>query len=146
MRSRALRSVSRPVPSSMSTAALTRKGGGERPAPPPIRSFAALFPGGHVDVGHAGSTLAGSRRAGSAEEKLLGVPREGGPRLAEARVDVRAEVYGGGPRVLDARACRRPDIRTAEAASAIRREHDLAAVLSHVRLDVVCSRVVQLDD
>jgi hypothetical protein len=42
----------------------------------PHRSVADLYPGRHVDVGHAGSALTRSRWAGSAEEKLLRVPRE----------------------------------------------------------------------
>src|SRR5215204_7230881 len=99
-----------------------------------------LLPRRDVDVARA------LRPRSSAEVQRLRVPGKGGARLAGSRVHSGARVDRRRPGVGEAVALRRPDVLTAEAASAVRREDDLAAVLSHVRLDVVRSRVVELHD
>src|SRR5207247_3945011 len=64
------------------------------------------------------------------------IPRERRASLAGGRVDGGPEIGRRRPRIVGAFARRDPDVLPLRAGP-VRREHDLASVLAHVRLDVV---------
>src|ERR671910_2200921 len=78
---------------------------------------------------------------GAAEVEALAVPGQGGSRLRRRGVDRRAEVHGGGPRVVHVVARRGVDVEGAHAAGPVRCEDDLPSVLAHVGHRIVERRV-----
>src|SRR4051794_34971375 len=67
----------------------------------------------------------------------LRIPGERGARLGRRIVDRAVEIDGCRPGICSAVASRDVDVLAAERSRPVRRKHDLAAILAHVRLDVV---------